>query len=199
MFLRLYRLIPVLLLLTLAACQPAADTTAEAEDCAPDLEQDFFADGLFDDAPTDTMRTDAEQQVAALIAQDGIHVVHFWAPWCGNSIAELEEGWRPVIDANAEVSFTFITIWNDGESGSDRLTAYNIPNRVLRLAQPDYGPSTDRSLRRRTFLDLPLHWTPTTWIFHKNGELAFAMNYGEVSTALLQQLLDATRSEWEHD
>lgn len=174
----------------------STDATAGGEECAPDLSQDFFADALFDDTLADTARTEAEQRVADLIAQDGIHVVHFWAPWCGNSIAELREGWDTVVNANEDVSFTFVTIWNDGNSGMDKLSAYDLPGRVLELTQPDYGPSNDKSLRRRAFLGLPVTWIPSTWIFHKNGELAFALNYGEMPMATLQHLIDVTRADW---
>ncbi|NNF57062.1 MAG: thioredoxin [Rhodothermaceae bacterium] len=143
--------------------------------------------------------TEAEQAVQVRIAEDGVHVVHFWAPWCGNSIAELQSGWYEVIEANADVSFTFVTIWNDGETGQATLDRYAIPASVTVLAQPDYGPSDDRSNRRRTFLGHTLTWTPTTWIFRNNGTLAYAFNYGEVSPAMLQQAINDAHASWEHD
>ena len=144
-------------------------------------------------------RTEAEQTVEALIAEDGVHVVHFWAPWCGNSVAELQSGWYEVIEANEEVSFTFVTIWNDGETGQETLDRYAIPESVTVLAQPDRGPSDDRDNRRRTFLGHTLTWTPTTWVFRNNGTLAYAFNYGEVSPIMLQQALDDAQATWEHD
>jgi len=39
-------------------------------------------------------------------------------------------------------------------------------------------------------------WTPSTWIFHKNGRLAYALNYGEIDMELLQQLIDYAVRPW---
>ena len=69
----------------------------------------------------------------ASIQEEGLHVVHFWAPWCGNSLAELESGWYEVIENNPDVSFTFVTIWSDGEAGQETLDRYAIPSRVTVL------------------------------------------------------------------
>jgi hypothetical protein len=33
---------------------------------------------------------------------------------------------------------------------------------------------------------------------HENGELAFALNYGEMSMETIQHLLDATQADWSH-
>ena len=41
--------------------------------------------------------TPAEKSVDAIVRTDGIHVVHFWAPWCSNSIDELRNGWYEVV------------------------------------------------------------------------------------------------------
>jgi len=143
--------------------------------------------------------TPAERAVRARVLQDGVHVVHFWAPWCDNSRAELQRGWYEVIENNADVSFTFVTVWNDGEVGQDVLDRYAIPETVTVLTQEDFGPSEDKAQRRRRFLGLPMTWIPTTWVFHKNGELAFAFNYGELEMDQLQAALDGARSEWSHD
>lgn len=143
--------------------------------------------------------TPTEETVRATIQREGVHVVHFWAPWCGNSRAELESGWYETIEAHPEVSFTFVTIWNDGEDGEAMLRRYGIPETAAILAQPDRGPSADRSLRRRTFLGLPLSWTPTTWIFNREGKLAYAFNYGEVSAEMLETAIAQAQDEWTHD
>jgi hypothetical protein len=132
--------------------------------------------------------TAAEVRVREIVGQDGIHVVHFWAPWCANSLAELREGWAELIETNGDITFTFVTIWS--------LAQYAIPARVLELTQEDVGPSRDRANRRRTFLGLPVTWIPTTWVFHNNGSLAFAMNYGEMKMEIVQSLLDVTRQPW---
>jgi hypothetical protein len=162
----------------------------------------LFAAGsaLAQDAPADmhASLTPAEERISALIQQDGIHVVHFWAPWCDNSIAELRNGWYDVVERHEDVSFTFVTIWNDDESGRGTMERYAIPARVLELTQADHGPSGDKPNRRRTFMNLPVTWIPTTWVFHKNGQLAYAFNYGELEMAQLEKAIADTRSEWKH-
>ena len=148
--------------------------------------------------PSSRTLTSAEETVQKTISQEGVHVVHFWAPWCGNSLRELEQGWFEAIEDNPEVSFTFVTVWNDGEAGQDALDRYAIPARVTVLTQPDHGPSEDKSNRRKSFLGLPVTWIPTTWVFHKEGQLAYAFNYGELSMPQLQQAIDGARSTWSH-
>lgn len=140
--------------------------------------------------------TDAEAQVQEVIQTDGLHVVHFWAPWCSNSERELAQGWADLVEDNPAVTFTFVTVWNDGKNAASLLDEYNIPDRVTEVTQPDLGPSDDRGQRRRAFLGFPVTWVPSTWIFHQNGELAFAMNYGEMEMETIQTLIDATRTEW---
>lgn len=137
-----------------------------------------------------------EERVREILKRDGIHVVHFWSPWCENAISEFRKGWFELIENNGDVMFTFVTIWNDGEVDEHVLEDYVIPDRVETLGLPDYGPSAVEANRRRSFLGLPLTWTPSTWIFHQNGELAFAMNYGEMGMAEVQPLIDITRQKW---
>jgi len=157
-----------------------------------------------DAAPADTTaaeRTEAEDAVAATIAEPGVHVVHFWAPWCGNSRSEYEAGWYEAVADHPDVTFSFVTIWNDGEAAADRLARWGIEasDHVFIYAQPDLGPSADRSLRRRTFLGLPVTWTPTTWVFNREGTLAYAFNYGEVSPDLLATAIEDARADWSHN
>ncbi|MFN3595791.1 MAG: TlpA family protein disulfide reductase [Rubricoccaceae bacterium] len=140
--------------------------------------------------------TPAEARIREIIAQDGVHVVHFWAPWCDNSVNELAAGWYEVIERHPEVSFTFVTVWNDGADGAATLRRYAIPERVLELTQPDAGESAVRENRRRHFLGLPMTWIPSTWVFHKNGELAFAFNYGEMEPAQLDAAIAAVQRTW---
>ena len=143
-------------------------------------------------APT----TAAERRVQDRIEEDGLHVVHFWAPWCPNSKRELANGWGGLVADNPEVSFTFVTVWNDGEAGAEMLEQYDLPDRVAEVTQPDLGPSDQEANRRQSFLSHPVTWIPSTWIFHNNGELAFALNYGEMNRSTVQSLLDATRKSW---
>jgi hypothetical protein len=140
--------------------------------------------------------TEAEAFVQDRIAEDGLHVVHFWAPWCPNSTVELENGWAGFVADNPKVTFTFVTVWNDNEDGAAVLDDYDLPDRVAEVTQPDLGPSDDEATRRHSFLSIPVTWIPSTWIFHQNGELAFAMNYGEMDMSTIQSLLDATRADW---
>ena len=143
-------------------------------------------------APT----TDAEAYVQNVIENDGLHVVHFWAPWCANSRRELRNGWAELVADNPNVTFTFVTVWNDGREGDSLLTKYNLPDRVTEVTQPDLGPSGVEANRRQSFLTHPVTWIPSTWIFHNNGELAFAMNYGEMEMETIQSLLTTTRTDW---
>ena len=162
--------------------------------------------GTAQDAPASTeasmvagaaTRTSAEQAVAAQLEQDGVHVIHFWAPWCPNSVAELRNGWYETIEEHPEVSFTFVTIWNDGEAAPETLDKYAIPDRVTELTQADFGPSDDKEQRRKTFLDLPVTWIPTTWVF-EGGELRYAFNYGELDMDQVEQAIEQTRADWSH-
>jgi hypothetical protein len=36
-------------------------------------------------------------------------------------------------------------------------------------------------------------------VFHRNGELAYAFNYGEASMAQLQEAIDGARRDWSRD
>jgi thiol-disulfide isomerase/thioredoxin len=186
------RLFLALALFVLAA--PACAQTAATDSDAPTTPLDSTA---APDTP-EADRTVTEETVAEIIAGEGVHVVHFWAPWCGNSISELRAGWYEAVEDHPDVSFTFVAIWNDDEDASETLGRYGIPDRVTVLAQPDHGPSEDRSARRRTFLGMPITWTPTTWIFHRNGELAMAFNWGEVTPEQLAQSLEWVRADWSH-
>ena len=143
--------------------------------------------------------TEAERAVFETVTGEGVHVVHLWSPWCGNSRAGLETGWYETVEAHPDVSFTFVTVWNDGDDGAAALRRYGIPERATVLAQPDRGPSADPDARRRTFLGLPVSWTPTTWVFNRGGQLAYAFNYGEVSADELAQAIADAQNAWTHD
>jgi thiol-disulfide isomerase/thioredoxin len=138
----------------------------------------------------------AEQQLAEAIKAPGLSIVHLWAPWCSNCQAELKSGgWLKTIKANPQVKFYFVSVWNGGEDGRAMLTKFELatqPN-VTILADP--GPRGEDKIKR--FLDLPLSWIPTTWVF-KGGDLRYALNYGEVRFDVLQQFLADSNSEWSH-
>lgn len=143
--------------------------------------------------------TETEKKVQDIISGDGVYVVHFWAPWCHNSKAEMRSGWwTDLVNNNEDVTFVFVTVYNNGKLGEKTLNRFDIPDRVIKLAQPDRGSSNIKSNRRRLFMDLPLTWTPTTWIFNRGGKLAFAVNYGEGTEDLFQTFLDNTQVNWSH-
>lgn len=153
-------------------------------------------------APSSTHATDAEVRVRDLIstAGGGPIVVHFWAPWCGNSRRELP-AWVAFADAHPDVPIVFVTVWNDGRSGADTLAEHGLPTtgdgaRVREIVQRGDGSQEDKDGRRRHFLGLPLTWIPSTWIFRANGQLAFACNYGEMDETTLGTLVDATQKTW---
>jgi hypothetical protein len=175
--------LPFLLLAACATAQPAAPpmtATPEAPPTAP--------------APPAPTLTEAEEAVRAMIAGEGVHVVHFWAPWCDNSLNELAQGWYEVVENNPAVDFAFVTVWNDEALGEEALTRYAIPARVTRLLVP--APKPERADRRMTFLGLPVNWIPTTWVFNREGQLAYAFNFGELTMPQLQQALDAAARDW---
>lgn len=137
----------------------------------------------------------AEQQLSEAIKAQNLSVVHLWAPWCGNCKSELKSGgWLKTVKANPDVKFYFVSVWNSGDDGKALLTTYELaaqPN-VTILADP--GPRTgDAKIKR--FLDLPVSWIPTTWIY-KGGDLRYAMNYGEMRFDVLQQFFADSKSEW---
>ncbi len=137
--------------------------------------------------------SDAERAVSETVQGEGVHVVHLWAPWCGNSTAGLETGWYEVIEAHPDVSFTFVTVRNDGEDGAETLRRYGVPETAAILAHPG-GLGEDT-----TFLDRPVTWTPMTWVFNRGGRLAYAFNYGEVSAEMLRTAIEHAQAGWEHE
>ena len=193
-----YRLLPCLLLtLAFTPVARAQSQAASAEECAVQpLDLSATTLSLSSGAAEPAARTEAEARVQAIVSGEGIHVVHFWAPWCSNSLAELERGWSAFVERNPDVTFTFVTVWNDGESGRATLNEYALPGTVVEITQPDFGPSDDLGQRRRQFLGLPLTWIPSTWIFRNGGELAFALNYAEMEMSTLQHLVDVTKEPW---
>ena len=178
----------------LSAEAPADSMSATTSDGTPLAKRSAVTDPR--PAASVSPTTDAEAFVQDRIETDGLHVVHFWAPWCSNSENELANGWATLVSDNPNVTFTFVTVWNDGEAGTALLNEYDLPDRVATVTQPDLGPSDNVSNRRQSFLSHPVTWIPSTWIFHNNGELAFALNYGEMEMDTLQSLLDATNAEW---
>lgn len=184
----------------LALALPAVVT---AQTCGPDgtspcpEKEDMTAiDRKAVDEPADGW-TETELEVAALIEEPGITVVQFWAPWCGNSNAELKGGLARAVADHPDVRFVFVTVYNDGETDRALLDKNGLPEDITVLAQPDFGPSAERINRRRTFMDLPLTWTPSMWIF-RDGTLAYLGNWGERTPADLARMIRDAQNEWPH-
>jgi thiol-disulfide isomerase/thioredoxin len=138
----------------------------------------------------------ADQTVLAAIKSPSLSVVHLWAPWCSNCQAELKSGgWTKMIKENPQVQFYFVSVWNGGEDGRAMLQKFEIVNQPNVTVLSDPGPRGRDHIKQ--FGGLPLSWIPTTWVY-KGGELRYALNYGEVRFAVLQQMLDDTNSGWSH-
>ena len=139
----------------------------------------------------------AEFRAAELIKKEGQSVVHLWAPWCSNCLAELKSGgWAKMVADNPEVRFVFVSVWNAGDDGAAMLKKFGIGDQPNVNIVADQGPRSGPDKIKR-FLDLPLTWIPTTWIF-QTGDLRYALNYGEVRFPVLQQFLEDSKSEWSH-
>ncbi len=105
-------------------------------------------------------------------------------------------GWTKMVKDNPETRFIFVSAWNGGEDGRDLLKKYEIGEQPNVTIVADPGPRRgDDKLKR--FLDLPVTWIPTTWVF-KGGDLRYALNYGEVRFPVLQQFLADSQDEWSH-
>ena len=136
----------------------------------------------------------AEQQLAEAVKAPGVSVVHLWAPWCSNCQSELKSGgWLKTVKANPEVKFFFVSVWNAGDDGRAMLTKYELANQPNVTILADPGPRGAGKIKR--FLDFPLSWIPSTWVF-KEGELFYALNYGEMRFDVLQQFLADSNSKW---
>lgn len=133
-----------------------------------------------------------EAHLRAVVAQDGVHVVHLWAPWCPNSVSDLASGgWAALRARFPDATFSFVTVWNDDEApGRALLDSYGLDD-VPELVAGGSGTHADKAGRTRTLLGHPLGWVPATWIFNRNGQRAFALDYGEMREATLAALLDA--------
>jgi thiol-disulfide isomerase/thioredoxin len=145
-----------------------------------------------DDRPASSI----EQQIADATSSSRVTVVHFWAPWCPNCRAELDNGgWSGFIAANPDVNFVFVTIWNPAD-GRDVLEKHGVgaEKNFQLLLHPN--ASRKRGEKVAELMGIPISWIPTTWVF-KDGRLRYAMNYGELRFPMLQQLIKDSTDSWE--
>ena len=139
----------------------------------------------------------AEETVLNAIKEPDLTVVHLWAPWCSNCQAELKSGgWLKIVKANPQVKFYFVSIWDDGIDGKPMLQKFGLADQPNVIVLADSGPRRgDNKIKQ--FAGMPVSWIPSTWVY-KDGDLRYALNYGEVRFDVLQQFLEDSKSEWSH-
>jgi thiol-disulfide isomerase/thioredoxin len=148
---------------------------------------------LADDSPSAAL----ERQLAEATKSSSVTVVHLWAPWCSNCKAELANGgWSGFIAANPDVNFVFATVWNSAD-GHELLERNGVGGeKNFRLLLHPNGSRKHGEMVTQ-LLGLPISWLPRTWVF-KDGELRYAMNYGELHFPVLQQLVRDSSDPWDH-
>jgi thiol-disulfide isomerase/thioredoxin len=145
----------------------------------------------------DAFASPAEDQVRDAIKSPDLTVVHFWAPWCSNCQAELKSGgWLKIAKENPKTKFIFVSVWNNGNDGRTMLEKFGLTNQANVVLAADPGPRTGEE-KIKQFAGLPLSWIPTTWVY-KDGDLRYALNYGEMRFPVLEQFLADSESEWSH-
>ncbi len=136
-----------------------------------------------------------EQRLAEATKSPKVTVVHFWAPWCSNCQNELANGaWSGFIATNPDVKFIFVTLWNPVD-GRDYLEKHGVgAEKNFQLLLP---PNTSRKTGEKltVLLGQPLYWLPLTWVF-RDGDLLYAINYGELRFPMLQQLIKDSTATW---
>ena len=127
--------------------------------------------------PADTL-TAAEASVEATVATDGVHVVHFWAPWCDKLDVRAR---RRVVRGRGAASRRDVYLRDALERGRRRRADAHAVRDPRSASSASWCParSPPKGERTTTFLGMPVTWIPTTWVFNRNGQLAVAFNYGE--------------------
>ena len=139
----------------------------------------------------------AEQSVLTAIKSPDLSVVHLWAPWCSNCQTELKNGgWLKMVKDNPQVKFYFVSVWNDGGDGKSMLQKFQIADQPNVTILADPGPRRGNN-KLKQFAGMPVSWIPTTWVY-KEGDLRYALNYGEVRFDVLQQFIEDSKNDWSH-
>src|SRR6266568_2361337 len=107
----------------------------------------------------------------------------------------FSDGGLKIVKSNPQVHFYFVSVWNSGEDGRAMLKKFDIADQSNVTILADPGSRGKDHIKQ--FAGLPLSWIPTTWIY-KDGDLRYALNYGEVRFPVLQQFLADSQSEWSH-
>ena len=138
-----------------------------------------------------------EQKVSELVKGPDVTVVHLWATWCPNCFMEIKDGgWKNFVTANPDTKFVFASVWDDGKDGRAVLEKFGVASLPNVTVVADPGPRRGEKIAR--FLDTPVTWLPSTWIF-KKGKLYYALNYGEIHFPILQQLVKDANEKWDRD
>ena len=138
-----------------------------------------------------------EKQILDATRSEKVTVVHLWAPWCSNCKSELANGaWSAFIDANPDVKFVFVTVWNPMD-GRELLAKNGVgAEKNFQLLLPPNG-SRKKGEKLSSLLGMPITWIPTTWVY-KDGILCYALNYGELRFPVLQQMIADSSNPWDH-
>jgi thiol-disulfide isomerase/thioredoxin len=152
-------------------------------------------------APPAAAAVAMEKQVAEMAAGPHVTIIHFWAPWCPNCTAEMDPatGWKKFIEANPNVKFVFLNIWHRDQNPASKLAAAGLGAQANLTLLTHPNASSKAADKMTRFLDLPVTWIPTTWVF-RDGRMRYALNYGEVRFDMLQTMVEDTRdkAKWAH-
>ena len=108
-----------------------------------------------------------------------------------------KSGWSSFIGLNPDADFIFVTVWG-GDSGDGRAllekNGVGAQTNFQLLVHPN--ASRKKADKMTEFLGLPVSWIPSTWVF-RDGQLRYALNYGELHFPMLQQLVRDSSDKWE--
>ncbi len=154
----------------------------------------FFA--LFSAAHAETAE-EFEQRLFEEVSSTGITVVHPWASWCINCVNEHEDdGWKNFIEANPDVNFIFVSVWNSDQDDAGTLAKHGLGDQPNLKIWRHPNQSSRQGERVSALLGVPVTWMPTTWVF-RDSRMRYAINYGEVRFDMLQQMLkDTVKGQW---